>query len=168
MDCSTFIGGGGKKVEVKLKPDCKVLALQGKSSIGKTTTINKLIDYLLNKKGGKRLFEKMHGEKDRCFVIAYNGKKLGITTRGDNVKCLSDDFAEFYDCDICVCAVHAGLTRNYIKSLVSKPDENMICIARNYVSNSEDKATAKLQEAINIASQSQAENILDIINKMFF
>ena len=74
MGCSTFIGGGEKKVkaEVVLKPDCKVLALQGKSSIGKTTTINKLIDYLLNKKGGKRpvcLWTNVDNSVEKSFFL---------------------------------------------------------------------------------------------------
>ena len=106
----------------------KIIALQGKSNTGKTTTLKMLIrlflennKYNLNPKYVKRyVLNKCNSDTgDVKCVFEYNGKRIGITTRGDTEKALARDFKNhFYKCDIIVCAVHThGKTVEFIKNI---------------------------------------------------
>ncbi len=104
----------------------KIIALQGKSNVGKTTTLKQMILTILN----NNLFQ-LNDNYDRQTIIEgcckpkgdvqcvfeNNGIKIGITTRGDTKECLEEDFSKhFTNCDMVVCAVHtSGGTVNFIK-----------------------------------------------------
>lgn len=120
----------------------KVIALQGKSNTGKTTTIHALIMKLLNEKtrfkfvaseriGRNKgtvdniniLMQRLNKGYDTWVVFEKieTHEKIGITCRGDAKKYLVKDFdamrksSEGKGCDFYVCAVHTvGDTVNFL------------------------------------------------------
>ncbi len=106
----------------------RIIALQGKSNVGKTATLKRMIKTIIDnnifncsliKSKADILKKCCSASGDIKCVFLYNGKKIGITTRGDTEQALMRDFSKkFPDCDIVVCAVHtSGKTLSYIKSL---------------------------------------------------
>ena len=85
----------------------KIIALCGKGQTGKSQTINLLVEYFKINKAEVLFAERAGKEKyDRRFVMKYNEKIFGITTRGDDEPSLKEDFAWFkkrseIDCIIC-------------------------------------------------------------------
>ena len=78
-----------------------VIVLQGKGEMGKSTTLYYLIQALKNKKTYDD-FDRY----DKCDVIYYKDKKIGVTTSGDNKdklkRAIEKNLPE--NCDIIVCA----------------------------------------------------------------
>lgn len=106
----------------------KIIALEGKSNTGKSTTLGRLAKELCDKGAkfvsGKDIDEEgvlrnaederaryLAGNevkaKDFAAVFEYSGKKIGVVTQGDTRKCMDywfDDFILVQDCDVIVCA----------------------------------------------------------------
>lgn len=93
----------------------RTIALKGKGEIGKTTAI-KLLVSSFNTFGYK--FESLiFKEVELLAKIEINGLLVGITTRGDNVTCLEDDFKDLGECDLYVCACRTrGKTIQFLKN----------------------------------------------------
>lgn len=100
-----------------------VITLSGKPNTGKTTTLKHLIalmrddldfeiEYIKNFNGDCRTAKCKYSETKKGNpeeIIAkfiHNGKIIGVTTRGDNLKIIMSDFAKLGKCDIYVCASH--------------------------------------------------------------
>ena len=137
-----------------------IFALQEKSNKGKTKTLILLIEEL-NKKGVNKEFCQKTGPEDYCAKFNYRGKKIGITTHGDDRSVLENDFNLLgNDCDIYVCAVRTkGETVEFVEEK-SKGDTLVFFGKATYAvpksSELQDKLKSK-QENIN---QCQAHLIL--------
>ena len=81
----------------------KIIALQGKPSCGKTTTLKALIKTIIENNifdyvpivSKEETLEKC--QKEHCDLqcwFNYNGVKIGVTTRGDGAEVLNKDFYE--------------------------------------------------------------------------
>lgn len=95
-----------------------VIVLQGKGEMGKSTTLYYLIQALKNKKPYDD-FDRY----DKCDVIYYKDKKIGVTTSGDNKDKLKRDIEKNLpeNCDIIVCAARTkGSSVDYINDHFKK------------------------------------------------
>ena len=83
-----------------------IISLWGKGDIGKTTTLTLLYNILLQDTTFSNIIKTPEGICDFYAIFIYKGKKLGLTTYGDNKKCLKNSFDAFIEnnCDIVICA----------------------------------------------------------------
>lgn len=108
----------------------KIIALMGRASSGKTTTIHKLPALLLAS-GYEQLpgnFKK-HGT-DFIDIYTKDGLKLGITSSGDTYKIVNERLTILVSakCDIIICAcrtsggTHAAINnfKNYTSEFIQK------------------------------------------------
>ena len=101
----------------------KIIALHGKASCGKTTTIKKLYAKLVCDNRFSQMLFKKEGKDDLTAVFEYGTKKVGVTSLGDGEAELKNAFDIFIaeNCDIVVCACRTRDAKNgaiaYIKSL---------------------------------------------------
>ena len=97
----------------------KIIMLSGNSSCGKTTTLNKVYEFI-NPTIENIIKEKskLGGDpKDFECIIKYNGKTVAFFTMGDFSSYLIKAF-ERYDkmqCDFLICACNTHFTRPYQK-----------------------------------------------------
>lgn len=90
----------------------KIIALQGLSNTGKTTTIG-LVYELLLQNGGKSTNKTPLGldPKDFCdIVLGYKNLKIAIFTIGDNSTAISKAISGYnvLECDIFICSLSTG------------------------------------------------------------
>lgn len=120
----------------------KIVALWGKSNVGKTTTIKKLLVKVLDKYGNDCLRDPSHHISRQSLTeelqrerfakplnsrspirnvytkVEIDGCLIGITTAGDSKETLEEAFKTFGDCELCFCATHVrGDTVEYVKQL---------------------------------------------------
>lgn len=154
----------------------KILALWGKGSKGKTTTLNMLTNLLSNNSAKVDVQKHFIGSKteDNCYVVTYKEKKIGITTRGDTKEVLENDFKwlENYcdgkNCDLYICASRSkGSTVSFIKSIAS--EEDIFWISKITISQ-ENKNGYVTPLFIEIqqdkANKKQAESLVEFIDEM--
>lgn len=89
----------------------KVIVLKGGSDVGKSTTLNLLIDMfqlIATSYEIKFAPEEWEDEKDRWAFFDFYEKRIGICTSGDSAKTIKKNFEYFEEkkCDITVCASH--------------------------------------------------------------
>lgn len=133
----------------------KIIALQGKSNMGKSTALGRLVMDLCDR--GAKLLEvkkdfeenvsdKVEEERKRCFggenvevkdfaaILDYRGKKIGVVTQGDTRKCMDywfDDFILVQGCDVVVCACRTkGET---IEKLEEIKAERLIFVSKAWI-----------------------------------
>ncbi len=146
----------------------KIIVLQGKNKTGKSKTITRLVGLLLFEGAFLKKTEHVGEEKwDRFYLLEYKNKKIGITTRGDGPKYLSEDFANFKSCDVCVCAAHpTRQMNNFIESQAEPDDIQRIDKAILNVENCNKQNNQDLEKAQDELNKQQAINMLDIINEI--
>lgn len=130
-----------EKEKIKM---AKVIVLQGKENVGKSTTLRELLDVLNSQ---SQVFTLLASEKPSLqnrlsnqedvwaiFKNVKTNKVIGITTRGDDEDCLCRNFDKMkevdngekkkgQDCDIYICAAHLyGKTVDYIVSRFNYKD----------------------------------------------
>lgn len=126
----------------------KIITLQGKSGTGKTTTLKLLIDKISKIYPTDFL---RNNKIDIAVTVNINGKRVGITTRGDNKYCLEHDFNLMGLCDLYICACRTkGETIDFLSS--ESNGGLLICHGKWYVST---KATclkdiSKIRNNINL------------------
>ena len=91
-----------------------IIALCGDQNTGKTETLKRLIALIEKKYGcsATGVHKNHHGckrksslRKERVVTFKIGSTKIGITTRGDTVGLLEDDFQDMgEDCGVYVCA----------------------------------------------------------------
>ncbi len=149
----------------------KILALYGCGKMGKSKTINSVVDFLRNN-NAKIVCERCVDNKsvDRCYIIEYKEKIIGITTRGDDERSLKKDFEwiqQHRKIDFVICAARTkGNTCHFIKKQARK--DGLFWLAKNAFYNSEinDKLCKKaIEEQQNILNLQQAADIVCIIDK---
>ena len=85
-----------------------VIALWGRSKVGKTSTLNIVIDILINELGAyKRLDYVADNKVDTRVVLEINEKIIVVFTGGDDRRIMEENFdfvkSEQYDLLICAC-----------------------------------------------------------------
>lgn len=152
-----------------MKNDLKIIALFGRSSSGKTETLNLLIDQM--RENGYRFVcgDSSKNSNDRYCVLEHNGKKIGITTQGDDDSYLKNPF-EFMmnkSCDWYICAArNKGSSVNFIKRLTENGTlfwhrKWTVSMVENGKYN--DILCSKFRNKVNSA---QAEGLLNFINEL--
>ena len=97
----------------------KVIALKGRTNIGKTSTLKIFIDMLSEKFPPEKIEHHIDGHDVRV-VYTMKGIKVGIETQGDPYSRLPNSLVLFNDlgCKIIVCACRSsGATVEAVKSL---------------------------------------------------
>ena len=91
----------------------KIISLWGKGDIGKTTTLTLLYNTLVQDATFLNIIKTPEEICDFYAIFIYKGKKLGLTTYGDNKKCLKNSFDAFTrnNCDIAICASRRRRTK---------------------------------------------------------
>lgn len=119
--------------EEQICGNAELLVLWGKANSGKSETISKLIDMMIDL--GYKFAESDDSQDkiDRWFVFEIDGKRIGITTGGDDRKHIQKDMERMGKCDIYVAASHIkGQTVKLFKNLFSK--ENIYWIEKSRIS----------------------------------
>ena len=152
----------------------KIVALYGKGKTGKTQTINLLVQCLKLNKATVLIEERAGSEKnDRRYVIKYNEKIFGITTRGDDEPSLKEDFAWFKkqsEIDYIICATRSkGKTCDFVAGQANSKDVfwlSKIAFCDGYIDNKDCSSTViEQQKAFNCQ---QAADLFNIINILYF
>ncbi len=151
-----------------MNKESKVLVLWGKSNSGKTDTLVQLINLLIENDCIFMEESKHFGTSaDKWCIIQFMGKKIAITTRGDDWNCLNADFEEInkykIDIDIYICATHEkGKTVDFVKSKFEK--ENIYWIAKSRLSLGNEK---RLNYGYYYTeNKNQAYGILSLLKKL--
>lgn len=134
-----------------------IIALQGKSGTGKTTTLGMLIKKV--KKIYNTTIKETYrdGQRDLYAIVEINGKKVGITTRGDTEECLEIDFEKMGNCQLYVCACR---TKGGTVEFVEKQAKNGLLIYHGkWYYKSNNKSFKGKEHIINEINQSQVDMI---------
>lgn len=85
-----------------------VIALWGRSKVGKTSTLNIVINILINELGARKRAEYIaYNKVDTRVVLKINGKIIVVFTGGDDRRIMEENFSfvetQQYDLLICAC-----------------------------------------------------------------
>lgn len=148
----------------------KILALWGKSNNGKSETILKLVDLLIND-GAKieNVKNTRRNAKDKWFVLRYKNKLIGITSRGDTCALLEEDFNNFKKCDICICATHtSGATIKFIEENYHYDNIYWLRKASFSVGTNYKEKNDHLKSEYEYLNHRQAEDMMYLLDKCLF
>ncbi|MBQ8229804.1 MAG: hypothetical protein IJZ32_03820 [Clostridia bacterium] len=150
----------------------KVIVLQGNDDTGKTQTLKKVIELLLQYKARLINFSNnfakwLHGDQvaDIWAIMEYNGQIIYITTAGDFPKIIRETFNNalqiskktITDIDVYVGAIHTTpLAKETIHEIAQKMRNANIQII--------DKAIACNPADLEICNQSDASQIFNLIH----
>lgn len=116
----------------------KIIALQGKSNIGKTTVITKLYHKLCATYKRKSFYvENQDGDFTAIFDV--NTHAVGITSIGDREKDLINPFEIFENnnCELCVVCCHkkheTNGSKNFIESKAKQYGVNIMWYTKAYL-----------------------------------
>lgn len=117
----------------QLEFDIKVIAVCGKSNVGKTSSIliaaDSIIKFLREAYGGIEVdgphnYGKRY-TKDKWYIITIKGKRIAIFSRGDGKWWIEEYMLKYAkDCDYYICASH--LSGETIDCLINSFDKNEI------------------------------------------
>lgn len=145
----------------------KIIALTGISNSGKTLTLRMVYDFLQkNKTNTIKPFDRKWGI-ERRGVFKYNGKTVGITTRGDTEDILNEDFTWMGKCDIYVCACHpSGKTIKFVKNKINRNWKDLYLIAklRLYDYTNKDKAFTYHFNICDEMNKQQSKEIIKLLS----
>lgn len=101
-----------------------VIALWGRSKVGKTSTLNIVINILINELGARKCAEYIaYNKVDTRVVLEINGKIIVVFTGGDDRRIMEENFSfvetQQYDLLICACR-SKGASCHSIKQRFSK------------------------------------------------
>ena len=101
-----------------------VIALWGRSKVGKTSTLNIVINILINELGARKRAEYIaYNEVDTRVVLEINGKIIVVFTGGDDRRIMEENFSfvETQEYDLLICACRSkGSSCHSIKQRFSK------------------------------------------------
>lgn len=105
------------------KKDSKLIVLQGKGNRGKTETLNLLIRKLCDLFGAALINPPMKPglNENNDALLFYNGKRIGITTVGDDSGILEKSLSSLgSNCDLYICACRRrGSSKAYLEDRFS-------------------------------------------------
>lgn len=140
----------------------RIIALQGKSNSGKTTTLKLLIDLMSEK---YNVIEKSNNRGFDCWVkFKVSDKIVAIGTAGDLDSIIENALSAIGSCDIFVCAVHSyGKTVECLYKHAKKEDIHIYgrFTYENNGSNLEE--TQKEQKNVNLY---QVKYLMEQISKL--
>ena len=145
----------------------KILALWGKSNNGKSETILRLIDLFINV-GAEIINVKniRRNAKDKWVVLRYKNNLIGITTRGDTRDLLEEDFKNFKNCHICVCATHtSGATIKFIEENYHHDNIYWLRKASFSVGTNYKEKNDHLKSEYEYLNHRQAEDMMYLLDK---
>lgn len=150
-----------------MKDNLKIIALYGRSNTGKTATLKKLIK-TLEKSSVVHEDSRDYAKGDRCCVLEYMGKKVGVTSAGDDSGILEKafDFMVGYNCDLYICATH---TKGKTVRFVEKLTENGMLMwhSKWKVSKRENKEYQNLNVDIyGVINSAIADGLLQTVTKL--
>lgn len=95
----------------------RIIYLKGVSNTGKSTKINQIADWIIN----KYLIPNTIGldvadlQKDTLGLLKVNNLVIGINTAGDDEKCIKQIDRIAHECDILICSCRtSGITYQHI------------------------------------------------------
>ena len=135
----------------------KTIALFGKAEVGKTATLNLLIDLLEVATTGCDMPKPMPPRQDRKKAFYYKEMKIGIGTRGDNqdeieINC---SFFDIENCDVVFTATRTkGGSCNAIRKYCSEKGFELIWVKKECI---------KVENAIDSYNLNLAQQLLNRI-----
>ena len=101
-----------------------VIALWGRSKVGKTSTLNIVINILINELGARKRAEYIaYNKVDTRVVLEINGKIIVVFTGGDDRRIMEENFSfvETQQYDLLICASRSkGASCHSIEQRFSK------------------------------------------------
>ena len=164
----------------------KVIALWGRESVGKSTTLKRFLLRLLSRYNlsatnlednsfftrdvlereianeNENLLSKNCKVRDYIVKIEIDGVKYGITTHGDNEWFLRNGFDALKDCDVVFCATR---TKRATVEFVKKHSEKLIWVAKTYVSGDREILKDEL-DIVNYTNEQQVEVLFRIFEEL--
>lgn len=158
----------------------KIISLYGRENIGKTTTLKKLLVKILrslpsndavldtslkgttiNERIADVFARDANGSITDCYaVVEINGRKVGLTTYGDNESSMVEHFNKFVDCDLCFCASRTrGSSCNFVYAKAEA--DNVYWYRQTYVTA---KDEIDLDKRRNAANDSMANLLYNELN----
>ncbi|WP_271767961.1 hypothetical protein [Aquimarina algiphila] len=101
----------------------KIIILKGKSEVGKTTILNKLIDWLNSNPNLTNISITELHPPDRIAIIEINGFRIGILTQGDEYEPVKRHLNEIHqeNCDVIVCCCRTRISSyTAVKEFINK------------------------------------------------
>ena len=104
----------------------KIIALQGKSNVGKTTVITKLYQKLCSAYKRVAYYVENH-DGDFSAIFDINKHIIGVTSIGDRKKDLLHpfEFFDYYNCELVVVCCHKLLGNGQETAAVIEDDDNI-------------------------------------------
>lgn len=136
----------------------KIIMLSGKSNCGKTTTLNKVYEFINPKDENIiRAKSKLGGDiKDFECLIEYNGRTVAFFTMGDYSSYLLKAFEKYKkkQCDFLICACNNRFKRPYqqIKRFTHLTINKRLSVSQKLVD-------------IEVANNFDIEKIMEDLNK---
>lgn len=125
----------------------RIIALYGKSKIGKSTTLNILIDLLRIVADSYKINKDYEG----YATFDFAGKKISICTPGDNEEIIESNIAYFnkQKCDIAISATRTkGEGKKLFDSFVERKKVEFLRIHKESNFSSNAKTAAKLFQLV--------------------
>lgn len=97
-----------------------VLAVRGKSAVGKSTSIRQAFDELLLIPESKEIWRLPKGQVDLVAIVKVRGRLVGFASQGDWIRYLRPDLQKLIraKCHVIVCATKSrGDTVKYVENL---------------------------------------------------
>ena len=147
-----------------LPTNLNIIVLHGKSPSGKSETVLKAVELLLeNGYSVKAKYSSESISDNICCVIEKNNKLVGITTRGDDVSHLKKDFESLgYLCDLYICCSRSkGRTMAFLGGL--SQDGIQLHLEKSTLSCNRIPASLPIEELKNSIDNCQAIEIVKIV-----
>ena len=117
----------------------KLIILQGNPSIGKTTTLLHVIDYLENERHFITFTSPMKGKDQRILLKNDQGFSVAICTAGDSLGIIEENYRFFlkHECDVMVSACSINVNTHMDNARTNLMKTSLIGFASGYWKSAE-------------------------------